>query len=455
MLDYYFAGRLIAEWDDIFYNDIVPIVFERIVDSISITGLNLDLTSIGKYKGLNRSMRLRLRGTTSSTRRELAEGTVLTLSSSSETVRQLKDYVTLIVDRVRINYSTDFFEGTLFSSYVGDDLLDSTELPAPLSFREKKNPRKEDILIANELIEHLNSNIEFYNKILWRNLDQDRRFMLLDGFNIEVYDSFGSSAGFRSLASIVKNELITIAGNSLVMPVANGYKVGRTYILVDTGDDNQKEVPLFDHYKPLTPVPPYRISVPTRGVFMEAVQGACDACELVKENSSQDWDVFRTEEPTSIAQVVTPTPTISSYQPNYQDFAQPLVNIQNAPDAPAPGAGLAALNQLLGQAGVFNDVTGLQGNQQNAIRTYLSNQENARAFAEMATSLSKQKHNTENADSIQGSINQAKDSGAITDQQHQALTEQHLQQQVDGGENKKAELEKERPSLTNAAVEAV
>ena len=31
---------------------------------------------------------------------------------------------------------------------------------------------------------------------------------------------------------------------------------------------------LFDHYKPLTPIPPYRISVPSRGVFLEAVQGA-------------------------------------------------------------------------------------------------------------------------------------------------------------------------------------
>ena len=28
MLDYYFRGRLISEWDEIFYNDIAPLVFD-------------------------------------------------------------------------------------------------------------------------------------------------------------------------------------------------------------------------------------------------------------------------------------------------------------------------------------------------------------------------------------------------------------------------------------------
>jgi len=54
----------------------------------------------------------------------------------------------------------------------------------------------------------------------------------------------------------------------------------------------------------------------------------------------------------------------------------------------------------LGKSGVFNDITGLQGNQENAIRTYLSNQENVKALAEMAKTMAMQQHNTQNSDTI-------------------------------------------------------
>jgi hypothetical protein len=456
-LEYYFAGRLIAEWDEIFQNDILPEVFDKIVDSIRIEEISWDLSSMSKYTGGDRRVRIRLNGTTTKTREQLPD--TIRLFSNNSVIQNLKGgYTTLILENVRISYSTDFFNGHLFNGYVGDDLLDGTDLYIPMNSREKSNPRTEDKYLVETLIEHLNSNLEHYNKVLWYNLDPDRRYMLLDGFNIEVYNVFGHSAGFRSLASVVKNELITITGNSLVFPVADGYKVGQAYILEDAGDDGQQEISLFDHYKPLTPIPPYRLSVPTRGVFMEAVQGACDACEMVKENSSQDWDKFRTDEPTPISPIVTPTPTITEYKPEYKDFAPPMVNIQNAPDAPAPAAGLAQLAELLGQAGIFNDITGLPGTQENAIRTYLSNQENARAFAEMAKGLASQRHNTQNSDDFMRRVEQARDSGAISDEDYQSLTRQHLQQQIDGGESAResAQLERERsrPSLTEAAIDA-
>ena len=63
---------------------------------------------------------------------------------------------------------------------------------------------------------------------------------------------------------------------------------------------------LFDHYKPLTPVEPYRVSVPSKGVFAEAVQGVCNACEKIETDRLQDWNRFpNTDEPTAIAPVVT------------------------------------------------------------------------------------------------------------------------------------------------------
>ena len=457
MLDYYFKGRLIAEWDDIYYNDLAPLVFDKIVNTIKMDYINTDMTSTTRYKGGERVMRVNFNGTTSNRRIDFP--ITMQLYCNSPTVKALKDMVTLTIENVRIAYSTPHFNGLLYSGYAGDDLLDGTTLYIPESAEEKKDPRKEDKYLVQKLIEHLNSNLEHYNKSLWQNLDPDRRYMLLDGFNIQIYNEFGLPIGFRSLASVVKNQLLAIVGNSLVLPVAPGYKVGQDFVAVQTQEGVQQEISLLDHYQPLTPVPPYRISIPTRGVFMEAVQGACDACEKVKENSSQDWTKFTTDEPSPIGTITPPVPTITDWKAAFKDFASPIVNIQNAPALPEPGAGLAGLAELMGKAGIFKDITGLDANQQNAIKTYLSNQENAKAFAEMAKSMAIQSHNTDNSSKIMDTLKTAKDSGALNQDDYSKLVKDHLQQQIDGGATKKAELEKEKavqkPTLTDAAVKAV
>ncbi|MCQ0110685.1 N-acetylmuramoyl-L-alanine amidase [Zhouia amylolytica] len=486
MMNYYFAGRLISEWDDIFYRDILPLVFARITDSIAIhygtvtveeivtpgetryniqqngEGLSLDFSTNTKYVGGHRTIQVNFNsnGPIGKTRKQIGGGTdYISMICTNPDILAIKNHIKLNIGRVDMDYTTEFFHGTLFRGYVNDDLLDGTNLYVPLTSRDKKNPRKEDEYLVNELIEHLNSNLEHYNKILWANLDPDRRYMLLDGFNIQTYTSTGNKSVMRSLASVVKNELVTITGNSLVFPVADGYRVGRNNMLEEIGDNVFEETTLFDYYKPLTPIPPYRLSVPTKGVFMEAIQGNCDACEMVKENSSQDWDKFRTEEPTQISPVITPTPTITDYKPEYKDFATPMVNIQNAPDAPAPAAGLAQMSELLGKSGVFKDITGLSGNQENAMKTYLSNQENAKAFAEMAKSLATQQHNTQNSQGIADGIAQARRDGNISEEDAQNLTRQHLQQQIDGGESAREseqfEREQNRPTLMEPASNAI
>jgi len=345
---------------------------------------------------------------------------------------------------------------------VGNDLLDEdfatsgATLPTPLTKRDQRNPRKEDEYIVEELFEHLNSNLEHYNKVLWRNLDPDRRYMLLDGFSIQIFDRSGNPLlPHRSLASVVKNDLITIVGNALVFPVADGYNVSQTHIIENS---EEAQPSLLDHYRPVREVEPYRLSVPTRGVYMESVMGQCDACENVKEDSSQDWDRFRTEEPTAISPVVTPTPTRTDWRAIWAQFAQPLIALQTAREAPAPGAGLQGLSEALANAEAFRDVTGLAGNQENVIRTYLSNQENARAFAEMAKTMAMQEHNSENSRSIMQSLDNARGEGAISDDDYSELVRDHLGQQIDGGARRQAEECRDssrEPSLTNAAIDAV
>jgi len=104
MLDSYFAGRLISEWDRIFNQDIAPLVFNKIVDSIKIDALNLDLTSTDRYTGGERSMRLRISGgATTFTRVDLPEEMRLH-SNIEEPLHQshFRSLVTLIVENVRI-----------------------------------------------------------------------------------------------------------------------------------------------------------------------------------------------------------------------------------------------------------------------------------------------------------------------------------------------------------------
>ena len=73
MLNYYFRGRLIAEWDTIFYNDIAPLVFEKILSSLTMSEISCDFEGDAKYRGGDRRIRLNVIGTTNKSRRDLPD----------------------------------------------------------------------------------------------------------------------------------------------------------------------------------------------------------------------------------------------------------------------------------------------------------------------------------------------------------------------------------------------
>ncbi len=456
MLETYFKGRLIAEWDDIFYKELAPALFEKLVESLNITGMDADFSSTRRYHGGEQHITVNVSTTTSHTRRSLGES--LKLFSEQSGLHAVTTLATLGVETLTLTYSTSYHTGMLFSGHLGDDIADGVLIDAPLTPEDQRDPRKEDTYLAGKLIEHLNSNLEYYNKVLWTSLDPDRRYMLLDGFNIQIFNGRGVPIGLKSLASVVKNELITVVGNALVLPVAAGFKVDRSYIVERTDVGGVEKIDLIDHYRPRKPTPPFRISVPTRGVFAEAVMGQCDACENVKERSSQDWDKFRTDEPTSFSAVTPPAAVASDWKAAFKDLAAPLVAMQAAPAAPGVGAGLANLSELLGKGDAFRDVTGLAKNQENAMATYQSNQESARAFAEMAKSMAMQSHNTEHADKIMDSIKAAKASGALNDEEYGKAVKKHIDHLIDGGEASKLATEKKnapKQTISDAAVKAV
>lgn len=123
------------------------------------------------------------------------------------------------------------------------------------------------------------------------------------------------------------------------------------------------------------------------------------------------------------------------------------------------GLGLAASTNLLAKSGLFNDITGLNANQANAIQTYLSNNENVRALAASSSALAQQAHNTSNSSKITNAIKTGQDTGLLSKDDAGSLLKKHIQQQIDGGASNKADQEKEntkgKPSLTDAMAKAV
>ena len=249
----------------------------------------------------------------------------------------------------------------------------------------------------------------------------------------------------------------------MVFPVSPGFKVNQSMIITTTNQAGEASNSLLDLYKPDMPPPPYRLSVPSKGVYSEGIMGQCDSCEKVKPDSSQDWAKFTTDEPTAINALTPASAQITDYEAKQpKDFAAPIINLQNAPSMPAPGAGLSGITELLGKSGIFKDVTGLDQNQKNAMATYLSNQEQAKSFAEMASKSATQAHNTNNSPSIMDNIKNAQDSGVFTKAEAAALIKKHIESQIDGGEGEKrkeedakAAAEAKKPKPADSLAEAL
>jgi len=273
-------------------------------------------------------------------------------------------------------------------------------LYTPLDEWEQKSTRLEDIRLSAELIEHLNANLEYYHHAIWWTMDPNRRYMLLDGYHAPNADG-------RSVASVVDNTLIGIIGNSLILPVAAGNRLDPEFKLA-TG------VTLLEHYDPQSPAPPARVSLPTRGVFAEAVMGDCNACEKIDDTRFWRWEESPIDEPPSIDVAALAS---RRSEPNFGTptaFPSPLVSIQNAPQAPDPNGLGAALETLTKQS--FSDMTGLPGTQANAAAAFSKAMDTALAFGKEASALAQQAAMVKSKDKVLDTIDKAKQDGKISDE---------------------------------------
>src|SRR6185437_6434825 len=81
LLNEFFKDRLISEWDEIFYTDIAPLVFRRIVEDLRLTKFNADFTSEVTYTGGERVITLFVSGDTSLKRNQLPQELQLLLTA--------------------------------------------------------------------------------------------------------------------------------------------------------------------------------------------------------------------------------------------------------------------------------------------------------------------------------------------------------------------------------------
>jgi hypothetical protein len=466
----YFANQKVRNKNKIFEERVAPVIAEAVVDKLIFTAvspagvripLSVDCTLVSNYQR-DAELYATVRPTGAvSIRRDMIEfieiSTDIDLSKSENSK--------IIIRSATFRYSTAHMNGYLVrDSGINNDLkpTDPVTIYTPLSSEEKRKPRVEDLQYSKKLLEHLNANIEYYHKAIWMNMDQDRRYMLLDGF-------VAPNSGGRSVASVVENRVVGIAGNCLIMPVAPGYKLDPTYEYEPLLDDNGRPVrnergdivfrttDLIEHYQPRTPLPPYRISVPTRGVFAEAVQGACNACEKIERDRYWRWEESPIpDQPTQIAPVQTQPPQRTDpgkLEPT--PFPTPIVAFQNVPNAPEPGATLAGALALLGKPDLFKDITGLEQTQKNALQAMLSNQESAKHFADKATELAMQASNLKHGDSTIDSIKRSVNDGTLDKDTGKSLIEDVFRSQIDGKKTKPDQNTANNSELSKAAAKAV
>ena len=147
------------------------------------------------------------------------------------------------------------------------------------------------------------------------------------------------------------------------------------------------------------------MSLPTRGVFAEAVMGNCNACETIDDSRFWRWEESPIDEPPAIEPASTATRRTEPATVTPTPFGTPIVAMQPPADIPDP-AGVAAALAALGKSS-FADITGLAGTQANAAAAYSKALDTALAFGKEASTLAQQASAIKSMDKTMAKIDKA------------------------------------------------
>jgi hypothetical protein len=358
--------------------------------------------------------------------------------------RQLEDFTLLATQALPVgsvanaksmtlHYHTDHFDRRVQSVPTTDDLINpvtgqpdpGATLYMPLTPWEVQDQRRYIEDAVERLITHLNANLVYYHKVIWWLMDRDELYMLLDGFTAPYGRRFENGLWVeetgRSIASIVERDPMAILGNTLVMRVAAGAFLG-----ID-GHDSPEAAHRY-YYDSQVRTEPLRVSLPTEGLYAQALMDKCEACE--EHNGSTDW-VLTNDEPELEAladQLGTRRQAPADLTPT--QMPQSIISLQNAPTAPDP-TGLSGILQAVTSSNAFRDMSGLAGTQTNAMGALTQAASLAQSFGQMAVDFQKSKQGTADAKQKLSNIKKAKSEDLIDDaeakrQSARVLDEQNM-----------------------------
>ncbi len=437
--------------DKAFLEYLGPQIAAELVDRIQLVvidkgvetpiALQFDLISDFKNKV---PLQVRVRSTgklpTSLTRRKIPDVQlrVKGLKPNVALSQDLPPGTRMTLELAQLRYETEHIHYALLSSgRLSENLIDKdgATISSPMTPAELRNPRNEDRERANALMTHLHDNMEYYHRTIWLSMDPSRRFMLLDGI-------VAPNANGRSVASVVENRLIGIAGNSMILPVVPGMKLDPVYKQEQEKSENQ--VSLLDAYMPEEPTPPLLVAVPTRGVYAESVMGSCNSCEKKDETRFWRWEESPLpDQPSPIGMLNTDSRGTPAPDLTAKDFAPPIINLQNAPAAPDP-TGLAAMLGLIGKGDSFRDLTGLNQNQLNAAAALSAGAQSASDASQLAL----QKSMMSNIGQLEDQVKSSVDKGMLSREDGQQIMKTAFEKAVGAqvGRPESAAVSADRPT---------
>ena len=320
------------------------------------------------------------------------------------------------VAEVRYDYQTGHYSHSARSKRLVNDLIlpesgqpdaQGAHVQIPLSSWEKQNTRLVIQDAVGRLQSHLNANLVYYHKVIWWLMDRDELYMLLDGF-VAPYtrrlegDKWVEDSG-RSIASVVERDPMAILGNTLVFRVASGAFLG-------VGGHKSPHALRDYYYDASARSEPLRISLPTDGLYAQALMDPCPACE--EHYGSTDWVLSdRDPELEALAdQLGSRRSAPASLAPT--QLPDTIISLQNAPSAPDP-SGLGTILQAVTKSDAFRDMAGLSGTQGNAVAAMKQAASLAQGFGQMAVDFQKSKQGTATAKQKLDNIKKAKDAELI------------------------------------------
>lgn len=441
-----------AEKDAIFETQYAPEIVRTFIDKIEIHAiaedgteelLDLDFTLLSNYRrGVPLDVRLTTRATQNITRRQIKH-----LRFRANTT--VKASSRIILRSAYLYYRTRHLnESIVRNNRVNNDIINTVEVRidlstppyfeiqtrtdaaliyTPLSDKELRDPRKEDREAAAALVSFLNEHLEMAHKVIWSSMDSSRLFGLLDGY-------IAPNSGGKSVASVAENKIMGIVGNNLVLKVVPGERLDPVFKGVED---------LVAYYQPTTKPDPFRISVPTRGVYAESVMGKCNSCEEIDD--SRHWRFSEAPcntKPTVIDPISTSSRRSDVGNLQVKDLPPNIIAMQTAPASPDP-TGLGAAFTLLGKSDVFKDMTGLAGTQANALKALETTSQSVTDLAGLAVDLQKQEAMKKDIGKTLKTIEEAQSKNQITQEQAKTLAYSALSSMVGEPTEKQENLTQE------------